>query len=536
MKNLKYFIYSILSLSVIYSCTDLEVEEFDSIVLESSASGEFTGVADPAASLTAAYDELGGWGDQGGWYALTQVTTDETLIPTRGTDWGDNGVFRSLHQHSWDPTHQWIVSTWNDTNRRIYSLDQLIHPASNASAEILAQAKFLRALQMTQIVDMFGQVPRREVGSGPSDNPSVIDSSTALTLILEDLDAAIAGLNPLPTGQTTTYTGQAGTNKVTKTAAQFLKARVLLNKHVWIGESTAASADMNAVIDLVDDIKSQGFDIHDDYFEIFDNSADSETIFSGPLCNCNRMWNGLHYKQVTKDEQGGGWNGFSTMAELYDLFEGNEDNAYDPTDTDRDERRGFVPKTGDGNPLESDQKAINNEARGIGYGFLQGQQYDNDGVALKQRNGQPLIYTKELPGLTGNNEATGIRVIKYHPKNDAYFGGQIFFRYSDAHLMKAEAILRGGTSSSETALDLINELRGLRNASTMTAVTLDDILDERARELYTEMVRRTDMIRFGVFTEDWSYKGGTSDATRNKFPIPSVALGSNPNLTQNPGY
>ena len=72
--------------------------------------------------------------------------------------------------------------------------------------------------------------------------------------------------------------------------------------------------------------------------------------------------------------------------------------------------------------------------------------------------------------------------------------------------MKAEAILRGGTSS-ETALDLINELRGKRNASTMSAVTLDDILDEKSRELYTEMVRRTDMIRFGAFTEDWSYKG-----------------------------
>ena len=133
------------------------------------------------------------------------------------------------------------------------------------------------------------------------------------------------------------------------------------------------------------------------------------------------------------------------------------------------------------------------------------------------------------------NKAHGIRVVKYHPKNGSYYNGQILFRYSDAHLMKAEAILRGGTSS-ETPLDLVNELRGKRNASAMTAVTLDDILDERARELYTEMVRRTDMIRFGVFTEDWSYKGGTSDATRNKFPIPSVALGSNPNLTQNPGY
>ena len=69
---------------------------------------------------------------------------------------------------------------------------------------------------------------------------------------------------------------------ITKTAAQFLKARVLLNKHVWLGES-AAAGDMTAVIDLVDDINSQGFDIHEDYFEIFAQSADSETIFSSPM-------------------------------------------------------------------------------------------------------------------------------------------------------------------------------------------------------------------------------------------------------------
>ena len=221
------------------------------------------------------------WGDQGGFYALTQVTTDETLIPTRGTDWGDNGVFRTLHQHSWDPTIQWVVSTWNDTNRRIFKLDQLIHPASNASADVLAQAKFLRAFQMTQVVDMYGQVPRRDVNSGPSDNPTVLDSAGALSLIMEDIDAAIAGLPALATGEETSDDIKDGTNMITKTAAQFLKARVLLNKHVWLGES-AAAADMTAVIDLVDDINSQGFDIHEDYFEIFAQTMQIQKLYFHP--------------------------------------------------------------------------------------------------------------------------------------------------------------------------------------------------------------------------------------------------------------
>ena len=82
-----------------------------------------------------------------------------------------------------------------------------------------------------------------------------------------------------------------------------------------VGES-AAAGDMTAVIDLVDDINSQGFDIHEDYFDIFAQSADSETIFSSPMGNGNRFWNGLHYYQTTAGNGGGGWNGFSTMAEL----------------------------------------------------------------------------------------------------------------------------------------------------------------------------------------------------------------------------
>ena len=72
------------------------------------------------------------------------------------------------------------------------------------------------------------------MNSGPSDNPIVLDSAGALSLIMEDIDAAIAGLPALATGQETSDDIKDGTNMITKTAAQFLKARVLLNKHVWL--------------------------------------------------------------------------------------------------------------------------------------------------------------------------------------------------------------------------------------------------------------------------------------------------------------
>ena len=170
---------------------------------------------------------------------------------------------------------------------------------------------------------------------------------------------------------------------------------------------------------------------------------------------------------------------------------------------------------------------------GIGYGFLIGQQYDENGNPRTDRPGNPMIFTKELPGLLGNDENTGIRPIKYHPENGSFTGHEIVFRYADAHLMKAEAILNG--ASGGDALGLVNELRAIRDASPMTALTAQSMLDERGRELYVEGWRRSDQIRLGTFSQPWAYKSNT-DTYRTLFPIPATALISNPNLIQNEGY
>ena len=116
--------------------------------------------------------------------------------------------------------------------------------------------------------------------------------------------------------------------------------------------------------------------------------------------------------------------------------------------------------------------------------------------------------------------------------------------------MYAEAILRGGTGGDlNTALGYINDLRYRAygdNSGQISAsqLTLDFILEERARELYWEGHRRTDLIRFKRFSETnytWPWKGGviggrSTNSNYNLFPIPSSDLGANPNLKQNPGY
>ena len=90
----------------------------------------------------------------------------------------------------------------------------------------------------------------------------------------------------------------------------------------------------------------------------------------------------------------------------------------------------------------------------------------------------------------------------------------------------------------ENCLSMINELRTIRGAAPLGTVTEQDILDERARELYTEGWRRNDLIRFGQYTKDWDFKAedAVGDPNRQLFPIPSAQLILNPNLVQNPGY
>jgi len=106
------------------------------------------------------------------------------------------------------------------------------------------------------------------------------------------------------------------------------------------------------------------------YFDLFLPSVDTETVLYGEIGIGNRIWNGMHYNIVSPDNGGGGWNGFSTLAEFYDLFEGDANQNY--VGSGQEERRGFVPDA---------SNADANTNYGIGYGFLIGQQYDANGNA-----------------------------------------------------------------------------------------------------------------------------------------------------------
>jgi hypothetical protein len=158
-----------------------------------------------------------------------------------------------------------------------------------------------------------------------------------------------------------------------------------------------------------------------------------------------------------------------------------------------------------------------------------------------------------------SSSSQGYSIVKFTNLNDdgSYTtdGGLVntdfpMFRLADVYLMYAEAVLRGGTGGTVgeavNYVNLIRERAYLNNSGDINAstLTLDFILAERARELFWECTRRTDLIRFGKFTGGdylWQWKGGTVngvavDAKYNLYPIPTTDLASNPNLIQNTGY
>ena len=512
----KVSIISILCIvGMMYSCTNLEVQETDSDFV--AAVGEGTFDIDPVSALQTNYNDLGTLPDQANTYALYNHTSDEMIPPTRGTDWGDNGVWRTLHAHTWDASHVYVLATWDQINERVFRCNTTLSASGITSAQ-KAQAKFLRALYMFHIIDLFGQVPFREADERDNVDPIVKSRSEAFDFIEKDLTEAISDL--------ATIGPKAQNHEASKAAARFLLARMYLNKAIYKasnpeGPYTFDNADMQKVIENVNMIEADGFELDPDYFNIFHpTDSDKEGIFhSIQGTPANRINMTTFYNQ--SDLGGGGWNGFTTLADFYDKFES------------ADQRIGKGPGTRGYTKNPMDFTGANGD--GIGYGFLIGLQYTNTGEKFKndREGNKDLVFTKEV-NLSGALPSEGIRVMKYHPSSSTFeTNNYILMRYADAHLMRAEAMMRSGDNAG--ALAEVNELRRMRGASPLSSLNEAAMLDERGLELYWEGVRRIDQIRFGTFIETWHEKTST-ESHRVLFPIPIRALSSNPNLEQNPGY
>ena len=531
---MKYNKIIIITTAVVFlgACTKLE-ENFNSETTQGGSSGGGGGNA--ASLLVGAYRSLNNpFQDQSRFWAVQEHSSDEVVGPTRGGDWDDNGIWRVYHNHKWTPDHSFLTDTYRELLQAQFSATTVLD--NNPTAQQAAEARFIRALTMWCVLDAWDQVPFRATSLGDLTNtlPETKKGTACADFIISELNAAMPNL-----------AAGNGIGKAAKNAARALLMKTYLNKGVYANRAapTFAAADMNQVISLADQILAD-FPAYPGGFpaNFFDNFAPNNDAIGKELVYTLKNDNasgtggngvmfhyhcGMHYNQDPS-----GWNGFCTLGDFYDAFDAN------------DKRRGG----GAGSTVDAGFYTGLSNVTGMHVGMLLGQQKNAANVNLLDRKGAPLSFTKQVALIeSGNNlEVTGIRVAKYVQDRVHQFpadNDMVIFRLADILLMKAEAILRGGTATAgpggygATAADIVNNIRihPSRGLTALGTVNLAAVYKERGFELYWEGWRRNDMIRFGTFLNARQLKGVTT-AERLLFPIPVQQLTINPNLVQNPGY
>ncbi|HZK93675.1 MAG TPA: RagB/SusD family nutrient uptake outer membrane protein [Prolixibacteraceae bacterium] len=514
MKSYKVLI-SLVTLALLgaASCTDLQEK-----ILDEQLGADL--INDPAnieSLINPPYASLRRTIEWDSFWALQEITSDEVIVPTRGTDWYDNGDWQQLHLQTWTADHGQLKNVWEALSQGVSRANTAIYyigkfPQNDTTVRYISEARFLRAYFMYLINDLFGQVPFREASEVDfSVTPKVLSRKEATDYIIAEIKAVMPKLKTK---------SEVGSDRVTVGAANALLAKIYLNYEIYAGESKWTEAIQYA--DLV--IGSSYYSVTTDYWSMFqkDVAEHPEFILRVPMDDKVDMGSGsawvnftLHYSQVFGNYTSL-WNGPTTTSTFFNTWNKVEDTRF--------------------------YDARIKSQTGFNQGFLVGQQFGVDGTPLKMRNNDPLIFVPEI-NLAGSPENAGIRVVKFapNPATERQFSSPNdvpIIRISDIYLVRAEAKLRNGDAAG--ALADINYIRARRSAvgktlPLLTVATLDAILKERGYELYWEGLRRQDLVRFGRFGDAWQEKPATA-INKSLFPIPTSAIDVNENVKQNQGY
>jgi len=470
-----------------------------------------------------------------GIWNLQELTTDEAVVA-----WGDVGI-QDFHNLNWSSGNGFIAIPYTRIFFQITLCNEFIRQGSGGNLDkrgitgdnallvkkYTQEARFLRAFDYWIAMDLFGNpsfVTENDlVGATPPKQIARKDLFLYLEKELKELETTLPARNEY---------GRASAN-----AASALLARLYLNAKIYTGEerNTDAITYSKKVIDA-------GYSLLPNYrnLMIADNNVNPVEFimtvnFDGVKTQSYGGTNFFNHASVGGDMKAiefgvdGGWAGLRTTKNIPLLF----------------------PDTGIAKPGLS-TIPFDNRAQFFRSNLKPNAPWQEISTALARQK-------LEIANLSTFND--GYAVVKYRNlKADGSIGNDPtrkfvdidypLFRLAEQHLIYAEAVLRGGTGGDRaTALGYINQLRERAYGSnvgniTDADLTLDFILDERARELYWEGHRRTDLIRYDRFTEGsylWPFKGGEptgkSVADYYKlFPIPSAELLANPNLKQNTGY
>jgi hypothetical protein len=440
------------------------------------------------------------------WEAET-LPTDEAVI-----GWGDVGL-PEMNTQLWASSNSFVVAMYYRIFFQVAMANEFLRETSDAKLaergvsgalasqieEYRAEARFLRAFSYWHAIDLFGSVPlvteEDELGSTP---PGQATRQELYDFVVSEL-TEIQNQLPVP--------GSGAYGRATGPAAAMLLAKLYMNAEVYTG-----SPDWPSALSAVEEVINSGsYSLASNYRLNFmaNNNTSPELIFVVPQDGLRtQTWGGMTFLvhascggSMSNADYGidGCWWGLRLKPQAYERFgagDGRDDYFYS-----------------DGQSVAV--AAISNW---------------NDGIAA------PKFTNKTSTGQSGSH-ATHV---------DTDFP---IFRLGDAYLMYAEAVLRGGGGSRAQALTYVNALRERAFGDTSgditdAELTLDFIIDERGRELLWEGHRRTDLIRYGLFTGGgyiWSWKGGVqagkaTESFRDLFPLPASELVANPNLAQNPGY
>ena len=452
---------------------------------------------------------------------LQEITTDEAIC-----GWGDTGI-ADLNTQTWSPSNPFLTALYQRLGLTItYANDFINLTKGNTDPAVMkynAEARFLRALAYYYHMDLFGNPPFTTEDDGVGKFfPKQIERAKLFNYVVSELRSIEDKL-----GDPKYSYPQAD-----KAAAWMLLARVYLNAKVYTG--TAKWDSCKIYCDKV--INSGKFSLADNYRQNFcadnDGKTNPEMIF--------------------------GWehDGVNTQGSVGTTFiiESSSDSRYIRSEV----FHGLTSNTNwNGNRARKQFMNVLVDTLAT-YGNVPVPA--SDSLFLKCKDKRVFLKMKKsmnIPSASSSGDY-GIGVYKFTAKNtngtqaanyNPAFASTDFpvFRLADAYLMRAEALFNLN--------DLINALKDVNvirtraygNTSgniTTTQLTSQFLLDERGREFYYEAHRRTDLIRFGKFTDgnyNWQWKGGTYNGANtsknlNLYPIPGDEVAANLNIKQNPGY
>ena len=482
---MKKILYSVCILLAV-SCT-----KFDDALYDSSPIAK--------QSIGPVYKELADLIDDNGWWFWAQeVSSDEVVFPVRGTDWNDGGKWRVLHQHAWTNDVDAVNSMWSHLFDGVREANKLLDVLSDQQGDPLvevdiAKIKTLRAFFMYLAMDNYGDIPIITSFVNAPPLPFKAERKEVYEFLINDLKP-IVSLLPISTNKFAVSRGMAYS----------LMAKLYLNAEVYTG--TPAYSEAEAMCDSV--IGLGTYVLQNDVTSAFaaDNVNVPENIFTlafdaFDLTGFRLHMRTLHYlHDATFNMKVGPWNGFAILKDHYDNYEDDDLRKND--------------------------------------WFIVGQQKDVNGTDLfDETAGTKLVIDPYIPKLVMDASNTpneirnsGARVKKYEIESGALENLNNdfpLFRYADILLMKAECAVRNGSPGDGD--EWFNLIRQRANISAIAGANLDDILEERGRELFCEGHRRQDLIRFGKFGDAW-WEKSPSGPDKTTFPIPQWAIDANPNL------